>query len=604
MMTNAEPNTTESTSHDSPNVPNSANAAFRPLRIWIPLLLLPLMLLMRFIPDLIQNGPSMIWMASAFGPFLVAALIMVWWLLFSRARWYERLLGIAGIVLILAVEQWIAHYSMRGPLLIVMTIPMTIAAFAIGLILLGQRLSFQRTALALILASVGSGVSALVKTDGVWGNFSFGLDWRWTPTSEDKLLARRPGGSGGTKTEATKDSSVTLDVESFKNPQWPGFRGPNSDSVQHGLVFSDDWKTEAPKELWRVPVGPAWSSFAVAGDYLVTQEQRGGDEAVVVYDANTGTQVWERTIPSRFFESLGGLGPRATPTVADGAIYAMGAEGWLMKLDAANGEILWKVDLRKEADREPPMWGFSASPCVHDGLVIIYAGGQGDKGVLAFKTDDGSLVWSAAAGVQSYGTVQMVTLMSKPMLGLLSEQGAHFWEPKSGAKILEYDWPHQGYRALQPQVVDGDKILIPTGLGSGTQLVQISESDGKLSGKELWTSKDMKSDFNDMVVHDGYAYGFDNAIFACIDLKDGKRKWKGGRYEKGQAFLLADSGLIVVVSERGELVLLRANPEKLEELAKIPAMDGKTWNHPVVVGTKLFLRNAEEAVCYELKTAK
>ena len=149
MMTNAEPNTTESTSHDSPNVPNSANAAFRPLRIWIPLLLLPLMLLMRFIPDLIQNGPSMIWMASAFGPFLVAALIMVWWLLFSRARWYERLLGIAGIVLILAVEQWIAHYSMRGPLLIVMTIPMTIAAFAIGLILLGQRLSFQRTALAL-----------------------------------------------------------------------------------------------------------------------------------------------------------------------------------------------------------------------------------------------------------------------------------------------------------------------------------------------------------------------------------------------------------------------------------------------------------------------
>ncbi|MFN7629203.1 MAG: PQQ-binding-like beta-propeller repeat protein, partial [Pirellula sp.] len=220
-----------------------------------------------------------------------------------------------------------------------------------------------------------------------------------------------------------------------------------------------------------------------------------------------------------------------------------------------------------------------------------------------FKTDDGSLVWSAAAGIQSYGTVQMVTLRSQPMLGLLSEQGAHFWDPKSGAKLLEYDWPHQGYRALQPQVVDGDKILIPTGLGSGTQLVQISESDGKLSGKEIWTSKDMKSDFNDMVVHNGYAYGFDNAIFACIDLKDGKRKWKGGRYEKGQALLLADSGLIVVVSERGELVLLRANPEKLEELAKIPAMDGKTWNHPVVVGTKLFLRNAEEAVCYELKTA-
>jgi outer membrane protein assembly factor BamB len=232
--------------------------------------------------------------------------------------------------LVLVVEQLIAHYSMKGPLLIVMTIPMTIAAFAIGLILMGQRLSIQRTIFALLLAAIGAGVSTLVKTDGVWGNFSFGLDWRWTQSSEDKLLARRQLGSGGTKTEATKDSTVKLDAEPFKNPQWPGFRGPNSDSVQHGSVFSDDWKSNPPKELWRTPVGPAWSSFAVAGDYLVTQEQRGGDEAVVVYDANTGTQAWERTIPSRFFESLGGLGPRATPTVAGGAIYAMGAEGWLM----------------------------------------------------------------------------------------------------------------------------------------------------------------------------------------------------------------------------------------------------------------------------------
>ena len=139
-------------------------------------------------------------------------------------------------------------------------------------------------------------------------------------------------------------------------------------------------------------------------------------------------------------------------------------------------------------------------------------------------------------------------------------------------------------------------------MGSGTRLVQLKESESGLIGDVLWTSKDMKPDFNDLLVYDGYVYGFDNAIFACIDLKDGKRKWKGGRYEKGQALLLADSGLIVVVSERGELVLLRATPNKLDELAKIPAMDGKTWNHPVVVGDRLFLRNAEEAVCYQLST--
>jgi hypothetical protein len=137
-------------------------------------------------------------------------------------------------------------------------------------------------------------------------------------------------------------------------------------------------------------------------------------------------------------------------------------------------------------------------------------------------------------------------------------------------------------------------------MGTGTRLVQIVSEGGSLRGEEIWTSRDMKPDFNDLVIHDGHAYGFDNSIFACIDLKDGKRKWKGGRYEKGQALLLADSGLIIVTSERGELVLLRANPERHEELAKLTPLQGKTWNHPVVFGDRLVIRNAEEAICYEL----
>ncbi|MFN5101415.1 MAG: alcohol dehydrogenase, partial [Planctomycetota bacterium] len=145
--------------------------------------------------------------------------------------------------------------------------------------------------------------------------------------------------------------------------------------------------------------------------------------------------------------------------------------------------------------------------------------------------------------------------------------------------------------------------LIPAGMGTGTRLVEFSSGSNGLEAKELWTSIDMKPDYNDILVHDGNIYGFDNSIFACIGLEDGKRKWKGGRYAKGQALLLADSGLILVVSEKGELVLLRATPEKHQELGKIDALKDKTWNHPVVVGDRLYLRNAEEAVCYKLATA-
>lgn len=569
------------------------------------MLLLPGMIVARFIPRMMPNGPSMIWMASAFGPLLIGLLIMVWWLLASRARWYERLAGVAGVALAVAAEQLVAHPSMRGPLLMVMTIPMTIAGFAIGLMIWGRQLSARRTWWALGLALVGAMVSAVVKTDGAWGDFAFGFQWRWSQTAEERMLSQRAAEKDvATTPSESSGAGATLDVAPFLQPEWPGFRGPRRDGAQRGLVFSSDWSANPPKELWRIPVGPAWSSFAVAGDYLVTQEQRGPNEAVVCYDARTGQQVWEWSQASRFFEALGGLGPRATPTIADGAIYALGAEGGLVKLDAATGALVWKADLRQQASVDPPMWGFSSSPWVGEGVVIVHAGGSGEKGILAFRVDDGGLAWSAAAGKHSYSSVQRVTIGDRSYLTLLSNEGAQFWDPATGASVYRYEWSHGGYRALQPQIVEQDRLLIPTGMGTGTRLVQLTVSGEGLTGEEIWTSRDMKPDFNDLVVYDGHAYGFDNSIFACIDLQDGKRKWKGGRYEKGQALLLADSGLIIVTSERGELVLLRATPTGHEELAKLPALQGKTWNHPVVVGNRLVIRNAEEAVCYQLEEAR
>ncbi|MCU0709474.1 MAG: PQQ-like beta-propeller repeat protein, partial [Pirellula sp.] len=434
--------------------------------------------------------------------------------------------------------------------------------------------------------------------DGVWGRFAFGLDWRWNPTAEQLAMDEIRLAE---KRAMSEKEDIDVVLAKLRNPEWPGFRGPDGNSRQTGLRFSDDWKSDPPKELWRNRVGPAWSSFAVAGDRIFTQEQREENEAVVCYDANTGQPIWDFTTPSRFFEALGGLGPRSTPTLVDGSIYALGAEGILVRLNALDGKLIWKADLKEASGRiEPPMWGFSCSPFVENGWVIVHAGGKGDKGIVAFDVADGQVAWSAPAGEMSYSSVQRVTLLGEPYLCLLSDLGAHLYDPATGKSVYDYKFEHGGYRALQAQVIDGNKMLIPAGMGTGTRLVEFSKNDQGLEAKEIWTSKDMKPDYNDLLIYDGNVYGFDNAIFACIGLEDGKRKWKGGRYEKGQAFLLADSGLILVVSEKGELVLLRANPDKHEELAKIQALNDKTWNHPVVVGNRLFLRNAEEIVCYEL----
>ena len=537
----------------------------------------------------------MIWMASAFGPFLIGLLVMGWWLCLSRARWIERLVGLLGFIVALVLVSFICHPSMNGPLFIVMTIPMAIAAFAVGLLVFSRRLSFQRTLIAIVLAFFGAGFTALLKSDGVWGNFAFGMDWRWTKDSEERFLAKRSSGIAGSTLE-----KITLSETAFDKPEWPNFRGPTQNSAQRGTVLSEDWKTNPPKELWRIQIGPAWSSFVVAGKYLVTQEQRGETEAVVCYEAESGKQVWEQSIASRFFEGLGGLGPRATPTISDGFIYAMGAQGWLLKIKASNGDLIWKVDIRKVAERDPPMWGFSSSPLVDSGFVSIHAAGKGDKGILAFDVTTGELKWSSPAGEQSYASPQIVTLVGQRLLALQSNEGVHLLEPTTGKSVFNYQWNHNGYRALQTQVVDPDKLLIPTGMGTGTRLIQFTESDGKLDAKEVWTSRKMKPDFNDLVVHRGYCYGFDNAVFGCLDLTDGKQKWAGGRYGKGQVLLLADSDLLLVLSESGDLVLLRAWPDSFQEVAKVKALEGKTWNHPVVIGDHLYIRNAEEAVAYQL----
>ncbi|MCA9129272.1 MAG: PQQ-binding-like beta-propeller repeat protein [Planctomycetales bacterium] len=569
---------------------------YRPLRIWIPVILLALMAVARFVPGMVDDGPAMIWMISAFGPLLVGIILLLWWLLLSRARWTERVIGLLGLVAIFVVVVLLVHPSMQGPLVLVMTVPMGLAGFALGVIACSRMLSFRRTLVGLAVAFVGAGCSLLFQNFGTRGDFAFEMDWRWNPTPEQLFLAER---------EARGDApgfDVNLEQADFDEPEWPGFRGPNRDGVQRGSKISSDWSTP-PSEMWRIKIGPGWSSFAVAGDYLFTQEQRGELDAVVCYQASTGDEVWASTVESRFFEALGGLGPRATPTIASGKVYAMCAEGFLRCLKAENGSEVWSEDLRQVAKCSPPMWGFSSSPLVSDGIVAVHVGGDDEYGVIALDAESGELRWSAPAGKQSYSSFQSIQLGAKQYLALLTDKGAQLVDPANGQTALEYEWEHSGYRALQAQLVEGNRLIIPTGMGTGTRLIEIEEVDGQLRGKELWTSRDMKPDFNDVVVNGGFLYGFDSQVFACIRLQDGQRQWKGGRYGKGQVLLLADSGLLIVAAENGDLVLLRENPDEHEELARIKALSGKTWNHPVVVGDRLFLRNAEEAVCFQLPTA-
>jgi outer membrane protein assembly factor BamB len=326
-------------------------------------------------------------------------------------------------------------------------------------------------------------------------------------------------------------------------------------------------------------------------------------ETVACYDADTGREAWNQQIEARLEDPMGGPGPRATPTLASGGLFITGATGKFLRLDPATGDVVWKQDLSTVAGRKAPMWGFAASPLVTGSVVIVYAGGSNGKGVLAFDSATGAPRWSAAAGTDSYSSPQLNTIAGEDLVLMLSNEGLVFLDPASGKARLNYEWKFSPYRALQPRLVGDDLILLPTGMNAGTRAIRVTKPNGQLAAEELWTSRNLKPDFTDIVTYQGYAYGLDAGIFTCVDLKTGQRKWKGGRYGQAQILLLENSGLILVAAESGQVVLLAADPNEHVEVASFKALAGKTWNHPVVVGDRLYIRNSQEAAAYQLPLA-
>jgi len=223
--------------------------------------------------------------------------------------------------------------------------------------------------------------------------------------------------------------------------------------------------------------------------------------------------------------------------------------------------------------------------------------------LLAFDIASGALRWSVAAGSDSYSSPQLNSVAGEDLVLMLSNEGLLFVDPATGKERLNYAWKIKNYRALQPAFVGTDTALLPTGMNTGTRAIRITKTNGQLAAEELWTSRNLKPDFNDLVTHQGFAYGFDGGIFTCVDLKTGERKWKGGRYGKGQVLLLENSGLLLVADEQGRVVIIQADPNGHAEVDSFRAIEGKTWNHPVLVGDRLYLRNSQEAACYQLPLA-
>jgi outer membrane protein assembly factor BamB len=566
-----------------------------PARLWPALVLLAAYGAFLLVGDQLELSTFARFISRLAAGVLLLLLLLVWWWANRRVRWRDRAYGFGLLLAGGAVAAPLCHPSVGGFGLLMGSLGVVLAAWVLAMLLLKRAAPFVQRLGLFVAVALAWVCLTLLRIDGLSGGLRPEVHWRWATSAEDLFLAERARAAE----EGEASPPASQEPLSLSAGDWPGFRGPQRDGSARGARIRTDWDANPPRLVWRHRIGPGWSSLIVVGDRLFTQEQRGEQEAVVCYDTATGREVWAHEDANRFWEPTAGVGPRATPCFADGRLFALGPKGTLECLDAATGTRHWSRDITLDCGAKAPMWGFTGSPLVVGDLVLVYGGGEESKSLLAYHVSSGDLAWTAAAGQTSYSSPQLATLGGKEQVLLFSNAGLTAVAPATGKVLWEHPLPlpPSAPRSLQPHVVGKAQVLVASEADLGLALLDVKPQGGPSS---RWTSRDLKPAFNDFVVHEGHAYGFDGRIFACVELEEGSRRWKGGRYGHGQVLLLPEQGLLLVVSERGELVLLRASPERHEVLGRLRALEGKCWSHPALVRGRLYVRNAEWMACYEM----
>jgi outer membrane protein assembly factor BamB len=520
-------------------------------------------------------------------------------------------IGLAAAVLLIA---WRWPGTEVDSSTISMVKSLTVIVAGVLLFLWALRMPGWRKRYVWLVVLGGIGLSmAFVRFHSMWGKFLpifVARDWvqdAFLGGSPDTVLERHRQAQG------RADGGADLTV---KPGDWPGYRGANRDGVATGTPIARDWSTNPPKEVWRQPVGGGYSGFSYSNGFLVTMEQRRDREVVVCYEAGTGKEVWTTGWNSRFSDSQGGDGPRATPTIAHGDVFAYGATGRLVCLAGTDGKEKWAENTLD--GNQALRWGMSASPLVVDDLVIVNVGAQTEaakgRALRAYDRTTGKEVWAAGNYRAGYSSPQLATLGGKRQILLFDAHGIAGHDPDGGAQLWRMAWPTNfEVNAAQPVVIGDDTLVIGSGYDQGGARIRVTNTGTSWTVAEVWRSKhsEMRYKFASPVrrkdATGDYVYGLNDGVLECVDTKTGRVKWKDDygnsqrdSFRHGQILLCDD--LIVALTETGDLALVEATPEAFRELGRIKALNRgtKTWNNPAIAHGRIYIRNDQEMACYDL----
>ena len=534
--------------------------------------------------------PRRVWITLAS---LAAAVAMV------RAGWLEPIAG--GVI----------DQAVRNIITLILCFTALMSVLIWFLRESGHAPALKRALLGGLLGAVALGL-AVLRIERVSGDLVPEFVFRWSP-SRDRLLPQHrpePPAPEGEAAAAAPWQALAGD--------FPRFLGPAGNCGIDSPVLDPDWQARPPRLLWRRPIGGGWSGFATCGDHAVTLEQRGDDEIISCCSVVTGEPEWAVSVNGRHETVLGGVGPRSTPTIYDRAVYAHGATGWLHAIDGPTGRVLWKKNVLNELGIDPVAhaamvaWGRAGSPLVTADLVIVPAGGPRTRrsaqdpeflSLAAFDRTTGERRWTTGDEQISFTSPEMVTFGGRDLIVSVNEAHVAGYDPNDGHEIFEHPWPgHSNSDASCSQAVPvGDRrLFLSKGYGIGAAVFEIEKSETEpWTLREVWKNSGfLKTKFTNVAIHEGHAYGLSDGILECVRLEDGARRWKAGRYGQGQ--MLRVGPLVLVQAESGEVVLVDASPEKHVVRGRLAAIDGQTWNNLCLSRSRLVVRNAEEAACYEL----
>jgi outer membrane protein assembly factor BamB len=391
----------------------------------------------------------------------------------------------------------------------------------------------------------------------------------------------------------------TAGAEADPGRDWPQFRGGEQSGLsrEEGLLHS--WPASGPRAVWKQAIGEGFSGVAAVGGFLYTLAADGDKETALCLEEATGKLAWRTPIDAKFVEEFGN-GPRSTPTVSGDRVYALSSGGKLVALATRDGAKAWEVDLVATFGIKVPGRGFSPSPLVDGDLLLLEVGGGTGKAVVAFDAATGKVRWTALDGRTGYTTPLAVTIDGVRQYVFVTTGGGEIVSLRPDGQV---HWRHawETGALASPLFLPPNRIFASAADNVGSVLIEVTTAEGKPAVKEVWRSRFMKNHFNSSVLAGGFIYGFDNASLKCIDPATGEQKWVQRGFGKGS--LIAADGLLFVLSDSGVLALAEAAPDGYREKGRIQALEGKTWTAPALAHGRLYLRDHDELVAYDVRTA-